>query len=289
VQSRGGEGRRPEPPARDDREGNRQASRQGHLHRPAAFLHLPGPAEKQEGEESAGPHSFALQALAIRENKIHVHGDYTIPSAPTSVYLDIEGLPHRDSYYLIGLVVVEGGQESRHSFWADGEEDEPAIFAALLGRLALYPEYRLFHFGDYEARALRRIKGRLPEGQQRQLAVVLGRAVNVLSLIHARVYFPAYSRSLKAIGRSIRCEWSDPDASGLQSIAWRAAWERGRDDGFKARLLRYNMEDCLALKALVELLGRIAPGDKPETGTGQGANPLEVVHTAALQAPAGRR
>src|SRR5262249_6962292 len=72
------------------------------------------------------PRSFALQALAIREKKIHVHGSYAVPSSPTSVYLDIEGLPDRNSYYLIGLLVVENGVESHHSFWADGEEDQPA-------------------------------------------------------------------------------------------------------------------------------------------------------------------
>lgn len=67
------------------------------------------------------PRSFALQALAIREKKIHVHGSYTVPLSSTSIYLDIEGLPHQGTYYLIGLVVVENGVESHHSFWADGE------------------------------------------------------------------------------------------------------------------------------------------------------------------------
>jgi predicted RecB family nuclease len=61
-------------------------------------------------KNQVAPHSFALQALAIRENKIHVHGTFAIPASPTGVYLDMEGLPGRDSYYLIGLVVVENGQ-----------------------------------------------------------------------------------------------------------------------------------------------------------------------------------
>jgi predicted RecB family nuclease len=91
------------------------------------------------------PRSFALQALAIRENKIHVQGSYAVPSSPTSIYLDIEGLPDRNSYYLIGLVVVDK---------------------------------------------------------------VLGRAVNVLSIIHPHVYFPTHSCSLKDIGRSIGCVWA---------------------------------------------------------------------------------
>jgi predicted RecB family nuclease len=211
-------------------------------------------------KSQAFPRSFALQALAIRENKVHVHGNYAVPSSPTSVYLDIEGYPDRGSYYLIGLVVVENGVESCHSFWADCEEEHPAIFARLLEKLGQYPEYRLYHFGNYEPKALRRIKARLPEDQQESVEAVLARAVNVLSIINAHVYFPTYSCGLKDIGRSIGCDWSERDASGLQSVVWRTTWERSRDEAQKSKLIRYNIEDCLALKAVVEFLTRIAPG-----------------------------
>jgi hypothetical protein len=101
---------------------------------------------------------------------------------------------------------------------------------------------------------LRRIRARLPEGEQERVDVVLGRAVNVLSIIHAHVYFPAYSCGLKDIGRCLGCGWSEPDASGLQSVAWRAAWEGSRDESLKAKLVRYNLEDCLALRAVTESL-----------------------------------
>jgi predicted RecB family nuclease len=47
----------------------------------------------KRAKRQAFPRSYALQALAIRENKIHVHGSYAVPSSPTSIYLDIEGLP----------------------------------------------------------------------------------------------------------------------------------------------------------------------------------------------------
>jgi predicted RecB family nuclease len=241
----------------------------------------------KRAKSQAFPRSFALQALAIREKKVHVHGNYAVPSSPTSVYLDIEGHPDRGSYYLIGLVVVENGVESRHSFWADCEEEQPAIFARLLEKLGQHPEYRLFHFGNYEPKALRRIKVCLPEDQQEQLEVVLGRAVNVLSIISAHVYFPTYSCGLKDIGRSIGCGWSEPDASGLQSVTWRTAWERSRDESHKAKLVRYNMEDCLALKAVVEFLARIAPGGTAGS-PGDPTSP-EVVRTEDSQGHAGRR
>ncbi len=45
----------------------------------------------------------SLKALAIREKKIHIVGSPELKIEGTPVYLDVEGLPDRDFYYLIGL------------------------------------------------------------------------------------------------------------------------------------------------------------------------------------------
>ena len=105
--------------------------------------------------------------------------------------------------------------------------------------------------------------------------------MNVLSIIHPHAYFPTHSCSLKDIGRFIGCVWSEPDASGPQSVVWRKGWERTLEESLKEKLVRYNAEDCLALKAVVELLARIAPGGMPGTLAGLACPP--VVHTEDLQ------
>jgi hypothetical protein len=240
----------------------------------------------KRAKRQAFPRSFALQALAIRENRIHIHGSYAVPSSPTSFYLDIEGLPDQDFYYLIGLLVVEDGVESHHSFWADSEGDQLPIFSGLLEKLRQFPEYRLFHFGDYETKALRRIRGRLSGEQQGQIDRMLGRAVNVLSIVHPHVYFPTYSCGLKDIGRSIGCAWSDPEASGSQSVIWRARWDISREEALKDKLIRYNAEDCAALKAIVDLLHQVAPSG---SGTPVGWASPAVVHTDDLHQVSHRR
>ena len=51
------------------------------------------------------------------------------------VYLDVEGIPDRDFYYLVGVVVETDGQCSAHSFWADDETEEQAIWVKLLDLL----------------------------------------------------------------------------------------------------------------------------------------------------------
>ena len=83
----------------------------------------------KRAKNPAAPHYFALQALAIRENTVFIHGTPRLPESETKVYLDIEGLPDNDSYYLIGALVVSKEKEIFHSFWADHESQEPGIFS----------------------------------------------------------------------------------------------------------------------------------------------------------------
>jgi len=60
---------------RHDRKGTRQASKQGHIHGQPVFLHVQAKKDAQASKEPARPHYLALQALSIRENTIHLHGD----------------------------------------------------------------------------------------------------------------------------------------------------------------------------------------------------------------------
>src|SRR5262249_3340840 len=99
-----------------------------------------------------------------------------------------------------------------------------------------------------------------------------GSLVNVLSLVHAHCYFPCHSNGLKDVAGWLGCTWSEPDASGLQSLVWRTRWKATRDEGWKQKLAQYNLEDCLALKRVAEVL-REAFAPVQDTGPGRGAEP----------------
>jgi predicted RecB family nuclease len=58
----------------------------------------------------------ALTALAIRERKIHIVGNPEMKLEGTAVYLDVEGIPDRDFYYLIGAQIETGTGLEQHSF-----------------------------------------------------------------------------------------------------------------------------------------------------------------------------
>ena len=103
---------------------------------------------------------YSLRALAIRENKIHSLDLLDPKLDGTLVYLDVEGVPDRDLYYLIGIRVETGDGAVQHSFWADDEDEEKLIWCEFLDVLSAIPDARLVHFGSYETVFLKRMRER---------------------------------------------------------------------------------------------------------------------------------
>jgi predicted RecB family nuclease len=244
-----------------------------------SYTFRPRKAPKR-AKNPARPRHPALQALAIRENTVYIHGSPKLPDAKAQAYLDIEGIPDSDSYYLIGVLIVSEGRETFHSFWADQTSQEPEIFARFAEVVCQLSDFRAFHFGDYESVALRRIKERLPEDVWPRIDAILERATNVLSVIHPHIYFPTYSNGLKDIGRFLGSERGEPDATGLQTIVWRNKWKETRSPDVKARLLQYNQDDCRTLKHVVEFIRELTP---PEAAvTPQSRTPFRTIQTEDL-------
>ena len=77
----------------------------------------------------------ALQALAIREKKVHVYGTPDLPHKPVQVFFDAEGVEDGSFVYLLGVLVVEGDAQTMHSFWADWPDQEAPVFDAFLDLL----------------------------------------------------------------------------------------------------------------------------------------------------------
>ena len=68
--------------------------------------------------------SHALRALAIREHKIYIAGKPKLNIKGKLVFLDVEGNPELDFYYLIGLRITNEDSFVQHSFWANEKADE---------------------------------------------------------------------------------------------------------------------------------------------------------------------
>ena len=226
---------------------------------------------RRESRGKQEKHHYSLRALAIRENKIHAVGIPDPKLEGTRVFLDVEGLPDRDFYYLIGVRFQASDGIVQHSFWAADAQDENLIWNSFLGILSEIINPCIIHYGSYETIFLKRMCERHGCPPKRsQVAYAVDHPINLLSFIYARVYFPTYSNGLKEIAGYLGYRWSGPLTSGLETIAWRHRWEIFRDPAVKQTLFDYNRQDCEALELLTDRivdLNAAAPGvAKPLNG-----------------------
>jgi predicted RecB family nuclease len=226
----------------------------------------------------------SLKALAIREQKIHIVGSPELKIDGTPVYLDVEGLPDRDFYYLIGLRIGHGESAVQHSLWADTVADEGKIWREFLAILETVEKPVLIHYGSYETNFMKQMKDRhssSPEGSL--MAAVMAAAINLVSVMFAQTYFPTYSNGLKEVAGWLRFKWSEPDASGSRSVTWRHAWTGTREPAMEEKLITYNAEDCEALALVERTVSRIA--DRNAQPSKAEAQETQVVRADDLKHP----
>lgn len=202
-----------------------------------------------------------LKALAIREGKTFIQEAPIIAPSPNEIFLDIEGLPDRNFYYLIGVIIRANGLERNYSFWANNENDEGSIFIELITLLQPLEQFTIYHYGSYEMQALKNVSKNLPSEYQEFLKKVISSSFNVLNIFTHNIYPPTYSNGLKEIAAFLKFQWTEKDASGLQSIVWRCNWEKSNNDELKNKLITYNIEDCKALNKILTWIKNINKED----------------------------
>jgi len=219
------------------------------------------PRKQRKGmRNSVTIHNYALQARAIRDNNLYVAEKPVLPSVSTQIYLDIEGIPDTDVYYLIGLLITNHRNRVFHSLWADDADREQCNWNKFLEILKKMNAYTLLHYGKYELAFLRKMHKRYG-GPVDLINEIESRSLDIFSLMRSRIYFPVFSNSLKSVASCVGFKWSMPHASGLESIAWYHDWKESQDVSIKERLIQYNKEDCLALEAVVGILNAISRED----------------------------
>jgi len=198
-------------------------------------------------------HQWALNALAVRTDTVYVEKVPELPLANTNLYLDIEGIPDRDFYYLVGVIVTKRQEREEHVFWADDESSEGNLWRSFVTLIKRFDDFVIFHYGKYDAHALIQLCQRYGGSQSLQ-DLLTSTAYNVLSAIYGHIYFPCYGNDLKSVASCLGFRWRDPNSTGVKSIAQRLAWERSRCSEPRDWLVRYNKDDCRALHLVTNVI-----------------------------------
>jgi predicted RecB family nuclease len=232
-------------------------------------------AESEKRAVASDRNDHSLRALAIKKSQIHVVGAPSLRLAAVPIFLDVEGMPDKDLYYLVGLRFESNGKHVERSFWAEDLEGERAIWDDCLRTLKTIRSPQIVTYGAYEIRFLRQMKERYVSAATDLEFVdrLIDHSVNLVGRIYGRIYFPTFSNSLKEIGRYLgfECRWER--AAGAAAPLLRRAWELGADDRFKRELIGYNMDDCRAAATVADALARICDG---------GASGLNTVDVSSL-------
>jgi hypothetical protein len=211
----------------------------------------------------------SVKALAIREKKIHIIGIPEIVVNGTPIYVDVECVPDRNFYYLVGMLIKHNNSPIRHSLWAGNLEDEATIWQKFLDILSSVEKPVLIHYGSLESNYLKEMCERYggpPDGSASEKAVK--ESINILSVTYAQIYFPVFGNGLKDIAGFLGYTWTDTDVFGPRSIAWRHLWEQENDLSIKEKIIRYNAQDCEALKLVTDTIQNICTRDKPDASSG---------------------
>jgi len=193
-----------------------------------------------------------LQALAIRTEKTYIQTLPALERKSLEIFLDIEGIPDDNFFYLFGILTSENDKQDYHSFWSDSLKEEEVTWQRVINFFESYPETPIYHYGSFEPLVF----NKLSKKYKINIENIKKRFININSSIFGKIYFPTYSNSLKHLGQALGMKWTYKKASGLQSIVWRDYWE-GQQLVYKNHLLTYNEEDCKALKLLTDELTRI--------------------------------
>jgi hypothetical protein len=218
-----------------------------------------------------------LKAVAIKKGQIHVVGAPEFGGDGTPVFIDVEGVPGRDFYYLIGLRYRDQSGVVERSFWADRPEEESKIWQECVNVLKEVDNPQLIHYGAYESRFLKTMRARWTSTEDVAfIDRLIDGPTNLVSTIYGKIYFPVHSNSLKEIARWLGFEWTWPQASGSAAIVLQRHWDLTGKDQRRRELLIYNIEDCRATELVADAVKHIC-------GHHEGQAKFEVVNVRSLE------
>lgn len=174
--------------------------------------------------------------------------------SPWDVFFDIEADPWATDdglEYLLGVVTVDTGEPIYRPIWGTSPDGERAAFTELvtfvMDRLEAHPELHVFHYGGYEAGALKRLVGRHGFGAEELDRLLRGEIlVDLLNVVRQGVRASVESYSLKQIEKFYLPAREGPVTEAGFSVVKFEEWLHDRDDRILGEIADYNRDDCVS-------------------------------------------
>lgn len=209
--------------------------------------------------ESSGREAPLFEVIALDEEAPRRGLALLPPRSAGDVFFDMEGYPFAAGglEYLFGAVHVQNGQRVFFEQWAHDSASEKVAFEAFVDWL--YARHRadrsmhVYHYGQYEVTALRRLMGQYATREAEVDALLRAEVfVDLLRVVRQGILVGEPRYSLKNVERLYRGARAGDVATAGESVVEYARWLEQPDGAdfrtskILAGIRAYNVEDCVS-------------------------------------------
>jgi predicted RecB family nuclease len=199
--------------------------------------------------------------LSKRGSKPYLKSRITLPDAPTELFFDIETDPMRDICYLHGFLERRNrdtNTERYVAFFSDqpNEQEEKLAFSRAWEFIQKSMPCVIYYYSPYEKTQWKKLQGKYPDIMSEDDIVKMFNpeyAVDLyLNVVKKKTEWPTNDYSIKTLAFYLGFHWRDESPSGAESIEWYHRWVETGDVNIKKRILKYNEDDCIATRVLLD-------------------------------------
>ena len=199
--------------------------------------------------------SAMQHAQARQTGRPVIRGDVRFIDDIPIYFYDIETYGH--DVYLHGLIRILGNEREERQFIARDQSEEGDIWRQFLDYLAQDEKALIFCWADYERDFVKKLKEK-HGGNPKGLLHLETNLVDQCSWVQERFALPVKSYSIKSVAPYFGFHWDAEDAGGLNSEAWYKEWMETGDESIREKILRYNLDDVLAMEEIDRALRKFA-------------------------------
>ena len=189
-----------------------------------------------------------------------------LPTAETELFFDIETDPMRGICYLHGFWERKGGPggfERFVYFLANRPEpdEEERAFREAWEYVKQSRPCAIYYYSSYERTNWRALQEQYPHVATREEIDGMFDDPDSVDLyydvVKKKTEWPTRDYSIKTLAKFLGFSWRDTDPSGAASIEWYHRWVETGDPAILTRILKYNEDDCIATRVLLDGLRQL--------------------------------
>jgi len=188
-----------------------------------------------------------LHARAYAKGKPKI---ITLPDFPGGVpiyFYDVE--TYGDTVYLHGTIRIFGKEREEKQFLAKDPSQEKKAWHQFLNFLARDEKAIIYCWADYEKGLVNSLWKKY-SGKREGWKHLEKNLFDQCKFVRDHFALPVHSYGIKTVAPLFGFSWAAEDASGLNSEAWYQEWLETGKEGALKKILRYNLDDVLAMEII---------------------------------------